>query len=81
MSRYLDGEGRRPDSSRLWPLDDDKPGGPKVSFDKQPVRDWMAASGWRDGDEAPEIPGDVVAATTERYLSVFKTLTGEELPA
>ena len=70
-----------PDSSRFWPLDDYEPGGSQPSFDKQPVRDWMAASGWRDGDEAPEVPDDVVAATTERYLRVYKILTGEELPA
>lgn len=70
-----------PDSSRFWPLDEYEPGGSQPSFDKQPVRDWMAASGWRHGDEAPEVPDDVVAATTERYLSVFKILTGEELPA
>lgn len=69
-----------PDSSRFWPLSDYKPGGSQPSFDKQPVRDWLAASGWKDGDPAPEVPNDVAAETTERYLAAYRTLTGEELP-
>ena len=74
-------EALTPDSSRFWPLDRYQPGGPQPSFDKQPVRDWLAASGWREGDPAPQIPDDVAAATTERYLSVYRALTGEDLPA
>ena len=69
-----------PDSSRFWPLSEYKPGGSQPSFDKQPVRDWLAGTGWKDGDPAPEVPNDVAAATTERYLTVYKTLTGEDLP-
>jgi len=67
-----------PDSSRFWPADRYKAGGPQPSFDKQPVRDWLARN-WKDGEPAPEIPDDVVAATTERYLTVYKMLTGEAL--
>ncbi len=70
-----------PDSSRFWPVDGYRPGGPQSSLDKQPVRDWMAKSGWKDGDPPPEIPADIVAATTERYLAVYRMLTGEALPA
>lgn len=69
-----------PDSSRFWPADRYEPGKPQPSFDKQPVRDWLAASGWKEGQPPPEIPPDVVAATTERYLTVYRVLTGEELP-
>jgi phosphoribosylaminoimidazole-succinocarboxamide synthase len=69
-----------PDSSRFWPLEGYRPGAVQKSFDKQPVREWMVASGWKDGDTPPEIPADVVAATTERYLAAYKILTGEELP-
>lgn len=68
-----------PDSSRFWPLDDFRPGAAQPSFDKQPVRDWLAAN-WREGDPPPAIPGDVVAATTDRYHAVYAKLTGEELP-
>ena len=74
-------EALTPDSSRFWPLDRYQPGGPQPSFDKQPVRDWLAASGWREGDPAPRIPDDVAAATSERYLAVYRMLTGEDLPA
>ena len=70
-----------PDSSRFWPADRYKPGGPQESFDKQPIRDWLVSSGWKDGDAPPEIPHDVVAATTERYLGAYRMLTGAELPA
>ena len=73
-------EALTPDSSRFWPLDRYAPGGSQPSFDKQPVRDWLAASGWREGDPAPEIPDDVAEATTERYLAVYRALTGEDLP-
>ncbi|MGH2632583.1 MAG: phosphoribosylaminoimidazolesuccinocarboxamide synthase, partial [Tepidiformaceae bacterium] len=69
-----------PDCSRFWPVESYRPGSAPPSFDKQPVRDWMSASGWKDGDPAPALPPDVAAATTARYLAVYKTLTGEELP-
>lgn len=70
-----------PDSSRFWPLEGYRPGGPQKSFDKQPVRDWMSASGWKDGDPPPTMPADVIAATTERYMAAYKMLTGEKLPS
>lgn len=69
-----------PDSSRFWPLDGYRAGGPQPSFDKQPIRDWMTGSGWKDGDPPPPIPADVVRATTERYMQVYEKLTGEALP-
>ena len=70
-----------PDSSRFWPLSEYRPGGSQPSFDKQPVRDWLVGTGWKDGDPAPQVPNDVVAATTDRYLTLYRTLTGEDLPA
>jgi len=69
-----------PDSSRFWPADSYRPGGSQPSFDKQPIRDWLSASGWKDGMPPPEVPPGVVAATTERYTRVYRMLTGEELP-
>lgn len=72
-------EALTPDSSRFWPVDGYSAGGAQQSFDKQPVRDWMAAN-WQDGEPGPIIPPAVVAATAERYMAVYKTLTGEELP-
>jgi phosphoribosylaminoimidazole-succinocarboxamide synthase len=69
-----------PDSSRFWPVHGYRPGGSQPSLDKQPVRDWMSQSGWKDTDPPPALPPDVVVATTERYLAVYKALTGEDLP-
>jgi len=69
-----------PDSSRFWPIDGYRPGGSQPSFDKQPVRDWMVASGWKDTDPPPVVSEEIAAATTERYLSVYRMLTGEDLP-
>jgi phosphoribosylaminoimidazole-succinocarboxamide synthase len=69
-----------PDSSRFWPLAGYHAGGSQPSFDKQPIRDWISASGWKDTDPPPVLPPEVIAATTERYLQVYKTLTGEDLP-
>ncbi len=67
-----------PDSSRFWPLDGYKPGRFQLSFDKQPIRDWLSASGWELGQEAPILPPDIVEATTERYIRAYEMLTGEE---
>lgn len=69
-----------PDSSRFWPADQYRAGGSQPSFDKQPVRDWLAKSGWKDGQPVPDVPNEVVAATTDRYRTAYKMLTGEELP-
>ncbi|MBU2577870.1 phosphoribosylaminoimidazolesuccinocarboxamide synthase, partial [Patescibacteria group bacterium] len=68
-----------PDSSRFWDARDYEPGRTQKSFDKQPVRDWLIASGWNKEPPAPELPEEVVLATTERYKEVYKRLTGHSL--
>ena len=70
-----------PDSSRFWDARDYEPGRTQKSFDKQPVRDWLIASGWNKEPPAPELPEEVVLATTERYKEVYRrlTLTGRSL--
>ncbi len=72
-------EALTPDSSRFWPADAYRPGGPQPSFDKQFVRDWLERSGWDKEPPAPELPPEVVAGTLERYLEAHRRLTGEEL--
>ncbi|HVV36797.1 MAG TPA: phosphoribosylaminoimidazolesuccinocarboxamide synthase, partial [Acidimicrobiales bacterium] len=42
-----------PDSSRFWPVDEWKPGVTPPSFDKQPVRDLLAATGWNKEPPPP----------------------------
>ncbi len=65
-----------PDSSRFWPAADWRPGRPQVSFDKQYLRDWLAASGWDRKPPGPELPEEVVAATRSRYVQAYESLTG-----
>jgi phosphoribosylaminoimidazole-succinocarboxamide synthase len=66
-----------PDSSRFWPADRYRPGGPQPSFDKQYVRDWLDGSGWDHEPPAPELPPDVVGQTAVRYREAYERITGE----
>jgi phosphoribosylaminoimidazole-succinocarboxamide synthase len=68
-----------PDSSRFWPADGYEPGRSQPSFDKQPVRDWLIASGWNKEPPPPVLPPEVVDGTAERYREAFRRLTGREL--
>jgi phosphoribosylaminoimidazole-succinocarboxamide synthase len=71
-------EALTPDSSRYWPLDAYKPGGPQPSYDKQFVRDWLDASGWDKSSPPPTLPDNVVARTREKYVQAYEILTGQE---
>jgi phosphoribosylaminoimidazole-succinocarboxamide synthase len=72
-----------PDSSRFWPADRYQAGGPQPSFDKQPLRDYLAsvkaAGGWNGEAPPPPLPPDVVDATSRRYREAFRRITGREL--
>jgi phosphoribosylaminoimidazole-succinocarboxamide synthase len=70
-----------PDSSRFWPADQYEPGRAQPSFDKQYVRDWASGTGWDKSPPAPAIPDDIVAATRERYVTAYETLSGEPFSA
>jgi phosphoribosylaminoimidazole-succinocarboxamide synthase len=65
-----------PDSSRFWPASSWAPGSVQPSYDKQFVRDWLTSSGWDRVSSPPELPDDVVAATRDRYVTAYETLTG-----
>ncbi len=69
-----------PDSSRYWPSDSYRPGGPQPSFDKQFVRDWLDASGWDKASPPPPLPDDVVEQTRRKYVEAYETLTGRPSP-
>jgi phosphoribosylaminoimidazole-succinocarboxamide synthase len=71
----LGDEALTPDSSRFWPLDDYRPGGPQPSFDKQFARDYCESLGWDKTEPGPELPDDVVAGTRARYVEAFGRLT------
>lgn len=66
-----------PDSSRFWPVDEYEPGRGQPSFDKQPIRDYLAGLDWNKKPPAPTLPDEVVAASAARYREAQKLLTGE----
>ena len=68
-----------PDSSRYWPQDGYRPGGPQPSFDKQFVRDYLEQIGWNKRPPVPSLPPDVIERTRGKYLDAFRRLTGQEL--
>jgi phosphoribosylaminoimidazole-succinocarboxamide synthase len=65
-----------PDSARFWPVESWEPGHAQPSFDKQPLRDWLAASGWDKTAPGPELPDEIVAATRDRYVGAYERITG-----
>jgi len=67
-----------PDSSRFWPAEEYAPGRGQPSYDKQYVRDWLESSGWNKQPPVPTLPDDVVEGTRERYLEIFRILTGRD---
>lgn len=68
-----------PDSSRFWPRDRYRPGGPQPSFDKQFVRDYLEGIRWNKQPPVPALPEDVVARTRDKYVEAFRRLTGRDL--
>lgn len=66
-----------PDSSRFWPVDLYKPGETQPSFDKQPIRDYLASLGWNKKPPAPELPQDVIEASALRYKEAQRLITGK----
>lgn len=79
-----------PDEFRLWPRDQYAPGKIQESYDKQPIRDWLARMGYKKTlDEArragqptprpPDLPPDLVAETSRRYVVAYERLTGLKL--
>ncbi len=68
-----------PDSSRFWPADKYEPGHPQPSFDKQYLRDYLETLDWDKQPPAPNLPVEIVANTSAKYLEAFRLLTGREL--
>jgi phosphoribosylaminoimidazole-succinocarboxamide synthase len=65
-----------PDSSRFWDGERYAPGSSPPSFDKQFVRDFVAASGWNKEPPAPRLPDEVITGTRDRYVAAYERLTG-----
>jgi len=72
-----------PDSSRFWPAKQGAVGAAPPSFDKQPLRDYLeqehAAGRWNGEVPPSSLPDEVVNATSDRYLELFRRMTGTNL--
>ena len=67
-----------PDSSRFWPKETYRPGGPQQSFDKQYVRDYLLTLDWDKRPPGPSLPEAVIAQTRAKYIDALKRLAGPD---
>ena len=65
-----------PDSSRFWPRDRYRPGGPQVSFDKQFLRDYLESLHWDKNPPAPPLPPEIIEKTRAKYEEALRIFTG-----
>ena len=72
---FLIDEVLTPDSSRFWSIEEYKVGISPPSFDKQYLRDYLETLDWDKTAPGPELPEDVIANTTEKYRSAYRTIT------
>lgn len=83
------GDSIGPDEYRLWPIESYSVGKAQESYDKQLLRDWLAARGFQkkfDEDRkqgripvAPELPADLCEELSSRYLNSYARITGNVL--
>lgn len=67
-----------PDSSRFWPAQTYAPGKNQDSLDKQYIRDYLETLDWGKTAPGPVLPESVVAETRNRYIDIFRRITGTE---
>jgi len=66
-----------PDSSRYWIADTYQPGGDEPeNFDKEFLRKWYAAQGYRGDGTPPTMPDEFIAQVAARYIAAYEQLTG-----
>jgi phosphoribosylaminoimidazole-succinocarboxamide synthase len=63
-----------PDSSRYWDMAVWEQGIRDQSFDKQIVRNWLAAN-WDQVGNPPELPNEIVSITAQKYQELRQRLT------
>lgn len=66
-----------PDSSRFWLAETYRRGQEPESYDKEYVRLWFAARGYRGDGAPPEMPPELIAGAAARYIAVYERLTGQ----
>jgi phosphoribosylaminoimidazole-succinocarboxamide synthase len=71
-------EALTPDSSRFWPAQNYAPGQNQDSLDKQYIRDYLETLDWDKTAPGPSLPETVVAETRNRYIDIFRRITGND---
>lgn len=69
-------EALTPDSSRFWPKEGYAVGRSQPSFDKQFVRDYLEGLDWDKSPPAPNLPGEIIQKTSEKYLEALRKIIG-----
>ncbi|MBY9082181.1 phosphoribosylaminoimidazolesuccinocarboxamide synthase [Paenibacillus sp. HN-1] len=68
-----------PDASRFWAKDKYALDIEIDSMDKEPVRTYLASSSWDKNSTPDPLPAEVVEETSNRYLDIYRRLTGHGL--
>jgi phosphoribosylaminoimidazole-succinocarboxamide synthase len=81
-SLVVSDEVNTPDSSRYWFSDtyDElfAAGEPQRKLDKEYVREWLAAQGFRGDGEPPVLTDEVRVEAAKRYIQAYELITGQE---
>jgi len=67
-----------PDSSRFWPADVYEAGRDQESFDKQFVRNYLESINFDKSGPGVELPDDIAAKTSDKYIEAYERLTGKK---
>jgi len=71
-----------PDSSRYWIADSMGQGVEPENLDKEFLRKWYAARGYRGDGQPPVMPPEFIAQVAARYIDAYERLTGQSfMPA
>jgi len=74
-----------PDSSRYWYTDTYEElfaaGEAQRKLDKEYVREWLAAQGFRGDGDPPALTDEVRVEAAERYIRAYELITGREFVA
>lgn len=83
------GDSIGPDEYRMWPKNTYQIGKTQESFDKQLLRDWLAARGFQKRFEedrntgkepiAPELPSELSQEMSTRYITAYERIAGQTL--
>ncbi len=67
-----------PDSSRFWPANKYEAGRDQESFDKQFVRNYLESINFDKSGPGVELPEDIRAKTSDKYIEAYERLTGKK---